>query len=145
MSTQRLNMRQIAPELYNAMLGLENSVQQSGLDKTHLELIKIRSSQINSCAFCINMHTRDAYKNGETGQRIYLLDAWRETGLYTPQERAILALTEAVTLIRGGVADQTYAEAVTLLGEAYTAQVIMAAVTINAWNRIAVSTLLPLD
>lgn len=145
MSTKRFVMQEAAPEMYKAMFGLERSLASSDLSKTHRELIKIRASQINGCAFCINMHTRDARQNGETEQRIYLLDAWRETELYTPEERVILALTEEVTLIQQQVSDKTYREAVELLGESYTAQVIMATVTINAWNRIAISTLLPLD
>lgn len=138
-------MEETAPELYKAMFALEKGLAASDLSKTHRELIKIRASQINGCAFCINMHSRDARKNGETEQRIYLLNAWRETDLYTPEERVILALTEEVTLIQHHVSDKTYREAVELLGESYTAQVIMATVTINAWNRIAISTEMPLD
>jgi len=138
-------MQEAAPEMYKAMFSLEKSLAASDLSKTHRELIKIRASQINGCAFCINMHTRDARQNGETEQRIYLLNAWRETELYTPEERVILALAEEVTLIQQQVSDKTYREAVELLGESYTAQVIMATVAINAWNRIAISTILPLD
>lgn len=138
-------MEETAPGLYKAMFALEKGLAASDLSKTHRELIKIRASQINGCAFCINMHSRDARKNGETEQRIYLLNAWRETDLYTPEERVILALTEEVTLIQQHVSDKTYRDAVELLGESYTAQVIMATVTINAWNRIAISTEMPLD
>lgn len=138
-------MEETAPELYKAMFALEKGLAASDLSKTHRELIKIRASQINGCAFCINMHSRDARKNGETEQRIYLLNAWRETDLYTPEERVILALTEEVTLIQQHVSHKTYRDAVELLGESYTAQVIMATVTINAWNRIAISTEMPLD
>ncbi len=145
MSTKRFIMEETAPELYKAMFALEKGLAASDLSKTHRELIKIRASQINGCAFCINMHSRDARKNGETEQRIYLLNAWRETDLYTPEERVILALTEEVTLIQQHVSDKTYRDAVELLGESYTAQVIMATVTINAWNRIAISTEMPLD
>ncbi|MGQ3013980.1 MAG: carboxymuconolactone decarboxylase family protein [Flavobacteriales bacterium] len=145
MSTKRFIMEETAPELYKAMFALEKGLAASDLSKTHRELIKIRASQINGCAFCINMHSRDARKNGETEQRIYLLNAWRETDLYTPEERVILALTEEVTLIQQHVSDKTYRDAVELLGESYTAQVIMATVTINAWNRIAISTEIPLD
>ncbi len=131
--------------MYKAMFALEKSLAASDLRKTHRELIKIRASQINGCAFCINMHSRDARQHGETEQRIYLLNAWRETDLYTPEERVILALVEEVTRIQHHVSDKTYREAVELLGESYTAQVIMATVTINAWNRIAISTEMPLD
>lgn len=138
-------MQETAPEMYKAMFALEKSLAASDLSKTHRELIKIRASQINGCAFCINMHSRDARQHGETEQRIYLLNAWRETDLYTPEERVILALVEEVTRIQHHVSDKTYREAVELLGESYTAQVIMATVTINAWNRIAISTEMPLD
>lgn len=131
--------------MYKAMFALEKSLAASDLRKTHRELIKIRASQINGCAFCINMHSRDTRQHGETEQRIYLLNAWRETDLYTPEERVILALVEEVTRIQHHVSDKTYREAVELLGESYTAQVIMATVTINAWNRIAISTEMPLD
>lgn len=136
----RININEIAPEAYKAMYALEGYIQKSGLEKSLYELIKIRASQINGCAFCLDMHTRDARKLGETEQRIYVLPAWRETNLFTAEEQAALALTEEVTNIQGHVADATYKQAVSVLGEAKTAQVIMAAVTINAWNRIAITT-----
>lgn len=101
----------------------------------------MRASQINGCAYCIDMHTRDARKAGESERRIYALNAWRETPFFTDDEKAILALTEAVTLIsEKGVPDNVYNEAVAALGEQKTAQVIMAAAAINAWNRIGIST-----
>lgn len=138
---QRVNIQATQPQAYKAMLALEGYLQTTVLSKTHKELIKIRASQINGCAFCIDMHTKDARKLGETEQRIYLLNAWKETNLYTEEERAILALTEEVTLIhQHGVADNTYQQAERLLGKEYVAQLIMAIVTINAWNRIAIST-----
>jgi len=128
------------------MLGLEKYLAQSGLDPILYELIKTRASQINGCAFCINMHTRDALKHGETAQRLFLLDAWRETELYTPKERAVLALTEAVTLIAGNhISNEVYNEAAAHLTEKELAAVIMAIVAINGWNRIAITTNLPLD
>jgi AhpD family alkylhydroperoxidase len=109
-------------------------------------LIKIRASQINGCAYCINMHTRDARKLGVSEQKLYLLSAWQETQLYTEEERAILALTEEVTLIANhGVSDAVYDKAVELLGEAYTKAVVMAVVTISAWNRVAITDHLALD
>src|SRR5215467_1955411 len=95
----RMNYFQAAPETIRAMMALENTIQSSGLEKSLMELVKIRASQINGCAFCINMHTQDARKRGETEQRIYLLDAWRESPCYTDRERAALAWTESVTLI----------------------------------------------
>jgi AhpD family alkylhydroperoxidase len=95
----RLNPYKAAPDAINALSALETQVQASGLEKSLIELVKTRASQINGCAFCINMHTQDARKNGETEQRLYLLDAWRESPVYTDRERAALAWTEAVTLI----------------------------------------------
>jgi AhpD family alkylhydroperoxidase len=139
---KRINIEEIEPNGYKAMFALENFLATSKLTKTHKELVKIRASQINGCAFCINMHTKDARKNGETEQRIYLLNAWRETQLFTAEERVVLAMTEEVTLIaNGGLSDDTYQKAKAIFDDQYIAQVIMMIVTINAWNRIAVSTL----
>lgn len=143
---KRIDIQKSAPEAYNIMLNLETYLQQSALTKTHLELIKIRASQLNGCAFCINMHTTDAMKYGETAQRIFLLNAWKETTLFTEEERTILAITEEVTLIsQHGLSDTTYEQAEQLFDEGYIAQIIMAVVTINAWNRIAISTNKELD
>ncbi len=137
----RIDIPTLEPGAYRAMRALEEYLHGSQLSKTHLELIKIRASQLNGCAFCINMHTEAALKQGETAQRIFLLNAWRETGLFTDEERIILALTEEITLIsRHGLSDETYQAAIDLMGEHYVAQLIMAVVTINGWNRIAVST-----
>ena len=137
----RFDMQQVQPTGYKAMLALESYIQQTELSKTHAELIKIRASQINGCAFCIDMHTRDALNQGETTQRIFLLNAWRETDLFTEEEKVVLAITEEITLIsQQGLTDTTYAEAQKLFDEQYIAQLIMAVVTINAWNRIAIST-----
>lgn len=147
MENKRLNMYKAAPELYKAMMSLENALQQTSLTPIEKELIKIRASQINGCAFCLNMHTRDARKIGETEQRIYLLNAWHEVGdLYSESEKAILRLTEEITLIsKGGVSAETYQHAEKVLGVSKLAEVIMAAVVINGWNRIAISTELPID
>lgn len=139
MST-RIDIQKLEPAAYHAMYGLEKYLAASSLQPRHKELIKIRASQINGCAFCLDMHTRDARKQGETEQRIYTLPAWRETDFFTPEEQAILALTEEITLIQGHVSDATYQKAAEVLDEHYLAQVIMAIVTINAWNRIAIST-----
>lgn len=137
----RIDIQQLEPQAYKAMLALENYLHSSKLTQTHLELIKIRASQINGCAFCINMHTSDALKQGETAQRIFLLNAWKETELFTEEERCILAITEEVTLIhQHGLSDKTYQSAKKLFDENYIAQIILATVTINAWNRIAIST-----
>lgn len=137
----RIDIQQLEPNAYKAMFALENYLQNTQLSKTHLELIKIRASQINGCAFCINMHTSDALKQGETTQRIFLLNAWKETELFTEQEKIILAITEEITLIsQNGLSDKTYKQAEQLFNENYIAQIIMAVVTINAWNRIVIST-----
>lgn len=136
----RIKIQEVEPEAFQAMYPLENYVRNSGLEKRLYELIKIRASQINGCAFCLNMHTKDARKLGETEQRIYLLNAWRETNLFTPEERAILKLTEEVTNIKEHVSDQTYKEAINILGEKTTARVIVAIIAINAWNRMAIAT-----
>ena len=140
---QRLDISKTEPAIYKAMIGLEGALATSKINKLHKELIKIRASQLNGCAFCIDMHTKDARKYGETEQRIYLLNAWRETNIFTEEERVILALTEEITLIsQGGLSEATYQKALQLFDENYISQVIMAAVTINAWNRIAISTLM---
>jgi AhpD family alkylhydroperoxidase len=142
---KRINIQEIQPQAYKAMYALEGYLQTNQLTTTHKELVKIRASQLNGCAFCINMHTKDAIKAGETPQRIFLLNAWKETDLFTPEEKTILALTEAVTLIhQNGLPEKIYQEAVNLFGDTYVAQLIMAIATINAWNRIAISTNLPL-
>ncbi len=133
-------MKDLEPAAYKAMLGLEAYLTGTQLTPLQQEMIRIRASQINGCAYCISKHTQDARRVGETEQRIYLLNAWRETSFYTEEERAILALTEAITLIITGVSDEVYQNAVTVLGEQKTAQVIMAASIINTWNRIGIST-----
>ncbi|MGE9311622.1 carboxymuconolactone decarboxylase family protein [Niabella sp. CJ426] len=138
---KRLNIAETEPVGYKAMLGLEGYLATTQLTKTHKELIKIRASQINGCAFCIDMHTKDALKNGETNQRIFLLNAWRETDLFSAEEKAILAITEEMTLIhQHGLSDASYQQALQFFDKNYVAQIIMAVVTINAWNRIAIST-----
>jgi AhpD family alkylhydroperoxidase len=140
----RVNIQQTQPTAYKALLGLENYLATTNLTKTQKELIKIRASQINGCAFCIDMHTKDALKYGETPQRIFLLNAWKETDKFSDEEKAILAITEEITLIHHkGLSDTTYMVAKTYFSEEIIAQIIMAVVTINAWNRIAISTQLP--
>lgn len=140
--TTRIKIDQAEPAGYKAILGLEKFIESTPLTKTHKDLIKIRASQINGCAFCIDMHTKDARKTGETEQRIYALNAWRDTPFFTEEEQAILALTEEVTLISNHVKDETYARAAQVLSETYLAQVILSIITINAWNRIGITTLL---
>lgn len=136
----RVNIFQTQPEAYKAMFGLEKYIATTSLTSTHKELIKIRASQINGCAFCINMHTADARKQGETEQRIYLLNAWRETKLYTEEERVILQMTEEITLIqKNGLTDETYAKAKSLFTDDYIGHIIMMISIINTWNRIGIA------
>ncbi|MBD3881607.1 carboxymuconolactone decarboxylase family protein [Phormidium tenue FACHB-886] len=128
------------PAAYRAMLQLEQYVRGSGINPTLLELIKIRASQINGCAFCIDMHTKDARLHGETEQRIYALNGWRETPFFTPEERATLAFTEAVTLIATNhVSDALYEEVSQYFSPEQIANLLMAIITINGWNRIAIT------
>ncbi len=139
--TTRFELGKVEPAALQAMMGLEGYVRNSGLDPTLIELIKVRASQINRCAFCIDMHTKDARQAGETEQRLYALSAWEETPFFTPQERAVLALTEAVTWIGdNGVPDPVYDEVSRHFTPDQIAQVLMAIITINTWNRISITT-----
>ncbi|MGC1871883.1 MAG: carboxymuconolactone decarboxylase family protein [Acidobacteriaceae bacterium] len=135
----RLDYTKASPEAYKAMLQMEGVVRRSGIDPHLLELIKIRASQLNGCAFCIDMHTKDARFKGETEQRIYALDAWRETPFFTEKERAALAWTEALTNIQNGHApDAVYGELRKNFSEEEIVNITLAITTINAWNRIAI-------
>ncbi|WP_044642749.1 carboxymuconolactone decarboxylase family protein [Risungbinella massiliensis] len=136
----RFNMGKVNPEGYQAMIALETYIQRTGIDKKLKELIKIRASQMNGCLFCIDMHTKEARKMGETEQRIYGLNAWREAPFYSPEERAVLALTEAITMVaETHVPDDVFEEVNQYFDEKEIAEIIMQIVTINAWNRIGVS------
>jgi AhpD family alkylhydroperoxidase len=135
----RINYVQTSPEALRAMYGLEGFVHRN-VDHGLLHLVKMRASQINGCAYCIDMHSKDARAAGETEQRLYALDAWRETPFYTPRERAALAWTEALTNVRDGhVPDAVYEEARAEFGEEELVNLTMAVVAINAWNRIAIA------
>jgi AhpD family alkylhydroperoxidase len=136
----RIKIDKVEPTGYKAILGLEKFIESTPLKRIHKDLIKIRSSQINGCAFCIDMHTKEARKAGETEQRIYALNAWRDTPFFSEEEQAILALTEEVTLISNHVKDETYEQAAKVLEQTYLAQVILAIITINVWNRIGITT-----
>lgn len=142
----RFNWTTVHPAAYKAGIGMEESLQNSFLTPIQKELIKIRASQINSCAFCLNMHTKDALKYGETPQRIFLLNAWREAKeLFTEEEQIILQITEEVTMIsQKGLSEETYQKAKEIFNENELADIIMAAVVINMWNRIAISTHMPI-
>jgi len=136
----RINYVKVAPGAYKAMSGLEEYVDASGLEAQLLHLIKMRASQINGCAYCIDMHSKDLRAIGETEQRIYSLDAWRECPYYTDRERAALAWTEAVTLITNGhVSDQVYEEVRPHFTEKELADLTLAVAAINAWNRLAIA------
>ncbi|MDB9524827.1 carboxymuconolactone decarboxylase family protein [Oscillatoria sp. CS-180] len=137
----RLELNKVDATAYQAMMGIESYVRKSELDKTLLELVKTRASQINGCAFCIDMHTKDARHAGEAEQRLYALSAWKETPFFTSEERAALALTEAVTLIsQQGVPDTVYEEMSRYFTPKQITQLLMAIVAINAWNRISITT-----
>ncbi|WP_152270079.1 carboxymuconolactone decarboxylase family protein [Agriterribacter humi] len=138
---KRINITQTEPNAYKGMLTLEQYIRNSAIPHLLRELIKIRASQINGCAYCIDMHTQEALKIGETQRRIFALSAWKESPLFTEEERAVLQLTEEVTLIaKDGVSDETYNKVLGFYGENVLAQIIMQIIIINSWNRIAVST-----
>ncbi|MDN5384041.1 MULTISPECIES: carboxymuconolactone decarboxylase family protein [Streptomyces] len=136
---QRMNFSAVAPKVFKAVLALDAAARE-GLDPVLLELVQIRASQINHCAYCIDYHTSDARKAGETEERIYQLSAWEESSLYTEKERAALALTEAVTLLPQGVSDEVYNEAAKHFDEKELAQLIALIFTVNVWNRMNVTT-----
>ena len=136
---QRLDYPKLAPEAARAMYGLEGYLARSGLEQPLRELVKIRASQINGCAFCIDMHTKDARAAGETEQRIYALNAWRETPFFSDRERAALAWTEALTRIGEGVPDELFAATKGQFSEKELVDLTWAVAAINAWNRVAIS------
>lgn len=136
----RLKYPKLSPGGYRAMLALNEFVETCGLEHSLLELVKTRASQINGCAFCLDMHTIDARAAGETEQRLYVLSAWREAPFYTPRERAALAWTEAVTLVgETHVPDDVYDEARANFSDEELVNLTWAVVTINGWNRVAVA------
>ncbi|AWW41544.1 carboxymuconolactone decarboxylase family protein [Streptomyces cadmiisoli] len=139
--TPRMDWTKLAPEAFKAMIRLDTAARQ-GLDPALLDLVKIRASQINRCAFCLDMHSRDALAAGERAERIIQLDAWRESKhFYTAREIAAIELTEAITVLTDGfVPDEVYARAAARFDEGELARLIVAIVTINAWNRFGVST-----
>ncbi|CAA9202044.1 hypothetical protein FLA105534_03900 [Flavobacterium bizetiae] len=136
----RIVIPTVAPAAYEALMNLEKYNATTSLTPIQKELIKIRASQINGCAFCINMHTADARKYGETEKRIYLLSAWREADVFTEEEKAILALTEQITMISNHVSDEVYQNAARLFDDKYLAEIILLIITINSWNRLAIAT-----
>ena len=136
----RLEAQKASPAAYAAMLGMEAFVRKaSKLEPSLIELVKMRASQVNGCAYCIDMHSKDARAEGETEQRLYALSAWRETPFFTDRERAALAWTEAVTLItEGHVSDAVYEEAKQRFSDEELVNLTLVVITINGWNRIAI-------
>ena len=143
---KRFNFKEATPDALKAMIGLETYLSKSSISKSNKELIKIRASQINGCAYCINMHTQDAIKNGETNQRIFLLNNWREVDdIFTEEEKVILAITEEITLIHQiGLSNETYTNALQFFSETQIGDIITAIIAINIWNRVVLSTHLPI-
>jgi AhpD family alkylhydroperoxidase len=136
----RINYGEVSPEAVKAMREIEKYVATSGLERPLYELVKTRASQINGCAFCLDMHTKDARKAGETEQRLYALSAWRETPFFTDRERAALEWTEALTLIsENDVPDPLYENVRKFFNEKEIVALSMAIVAINGWNRLAIS------
>lgn len=136
----RLNYTKLAPGGVQAMYKMHKYLEESGLEHSLLELVKTRASQINGCAYCIDMHTKDARALGESEQRLYLLNAWREAPFYTERERAALAWTEAVTLISESCAsDEDYAAARAEFSEQELVNLTLAVISINGWNRLAIA------
>jgi AhpD family alkylhydroperoxidase len=135
----RIDYAHVMPEAPRAMMGLQRVVDSSGLDPKLLELVKVRASQINGCAHCLDMHTKDARALGETEQRLYLVAAWREAPVYTPRERAALAWCESLTLLpQTGAPDEVYEEVAREFSPEEIVALTLAIVAINGWNRLAV-------
>ena len=136
----RIDLYKLSPDAYKAMLGLEHYLNQSTIEKKLLHLLKLRVSQINGCAYCLDMHWKDLQVQGENEQRMYSLDAWRETPYYTDRERAALAWAEAVTLVtEGHVPDAVYEQARQHFSEQELADLTLSVVAINGWNRISIA------
>lgn len=136
----RLNAYELAPALTQAAVNLQQAIEATGVDKTLMELIKIRASQINGCAYCLHMHTRDALANGETEMRIFLLSAWRESTLFSARERAVLAFTEALTHVsERGAPEELFSELRRHFSELELVGLCSAISMINFWNRVAIS------
>ncbi len=138
---ERFNLAKIQPAAYKAMSGLHQYTMATPVDHLQQELIRIRTSQINGCAYCVHKHTTDARRQGESEQRMHLVSVWKEAGpVFSEEERLLLGMTEAITLVhQEGLSDRLFEKAIELWGEEKTAQVIMIITEINAWNRIGVA------
>lgn len=139
--SKRLNLRELIPESYPILFQMSQFVANTGIDKLQQELIKIRASQINGCAYCMNLHSEETLKLGENPKRLHVLSAWREAkDWFSNEDQVILKITEEITLISNhGLSDKTYQEAIELFGEVMTAKIIIAVININAFNRVGVS------
>ena len=138
---KRIVINEVDPDAFKGMFALESYIKNSGFSSKLKNIMKIRSSQLNGCAYCVDMHTQEALADGENQRRIFAISAWKESPLFTEEERALLQLTEEVTFIwKDGVSDDTYNKVVKFFGEKAFAQIIMIIVAINSWNRIAIST-----
>lgn len=138
--TSRIDFFKTSPEAVHALMGMENYVNQSSLDKGLLHLVKLRASQINGCAYCVDLHSSDALKAGETERRLHAVSVWHESPFFSEKERAAFAWTEEVTLLsETHASDETYKEVIRNFTEKETVELTMAIITINAWNRVAVS------
>lgn len=138
---KRISIKEIEPDAYKAMYAMEHYGKSTQIPPMLRQLIKIRASQINGCAYCLDMHTEEALALGESDRRIFALSVWKESHLFSNEERAVLQLTDEITLIsQSGVKDETYTDVLKCFGETGVAQLVMLIVIINSWNRIAVST-----
>jgi AhpD family alkylhydroperoxidase len=137
----RFNLISAIPQAYKPLIELDKILAETNLERIQQEMIKIRTSQINGCAYCLNVHTKDALKHGEQQQRIFVMSAWREArNWFSEADQLILQLVEEVTLIsKHGVSDELFEKAVATFGEVTTAQIILATVAMNAWNRLGVA------
>ena len=138
---KRVVINETEPDAFKGMFALESYIKNSGFSPQLKNIMKIRTSQLNGCAYCVDMHTGEALADGETQRRIFAISAWKESPLFTEEERALLQLAEEVTFIwKDGVSDDTYNKVVNFFGKKAFAQIIMILVAINSWNRIAIST-----
>jgi AhpD family alkylhydroperoxidase len=143
MQTKRIDIAKVTPDAYQSLIQLDKYVSKTGLSNSLYHLIKVRASLINGCAFCIQSHSKDALADGETTQRLLALNAWEDSPYFTEEERTVLALTDEVTSIsQKGVSNETFNNAIKVLGEEKVSHSIMAIACINAWNRIGRATLL---
>lgn len=143
MKTERININEVNPNAYKPLYALHQQLKNSNLNDTEFYLIQIRASQINGCAYCIQMHVKEAIEHGEESFRIHALTAWDHSPFFTETERVILKMTEEVTVIHEqGLSQKTYEQAIALFGEEKVSDILMAIININAWNRIGVATML---